>query len=94
VIIVRGSARVCPDAKRALIDAAIAVVAATKPDDGCVVYEFSLDLVDEQVFRSVEVWRDQAALDKHMDHEHTKTFLRLAGALVDGEPKMEFLNWT
>jgi quinol monooxygenase YgiN len=40
------------------------------------------------VILGVEVWRDQAALDAHMDHPHTREFLAAAGPLIDGTPTM------
>ena len=59
--------------RQALADAVLAVAAATEHDDGCMVYEFSVDLLDAEIIRNVEVWRDQKALDEHMTHDHTIT---------------------
>ena len=59
--------------RQALADAVLAVAAAAEHDDGCMVYEFSVDLLDAEIIRNVEVWRDQKALDEHMTHDHTIT---------------------
>ena len=59
--------------RQALADAVLAVAAAAEHDDGCMVYEFSVDLLDAEMIRNVEVWRDQKALDEHMTHDHTIT---------------------
>ena len=43
---------------------------------GCQLYGFYADVTNPDVILSVEVWRDQAALDAHMGHDHTQTFLQ------------------
>ena len=78
--------------RQALAEAVLVVAAATQHDDGCIVYEFSADLVDGDIIRNVEVWRDQRALDAHMTHEHTTTFLATVGNLVAGQPQMNIVN--
>jgi quinol monooxygenase YgiN len=89
VIVVSGHARVRPEARQRLIEAIVAVSAATKQDDGCFAYEFGVDLTDDAVIRNTEVWRDQAALDAHMAHDHTVAFLAGIGDCLDGDPVME-----
>lgn len=90
MIIVMGSARALPDARDELISAAATMAAATRPDDGCESYGFFIDVSDLDVVASMEVWRDQAALDAHMLHAHTTSFLDLVGSLIEGEPQMSF----
>lgn len=90
MIVVSGQARVRPEARQRLIEAIVAMSAATKHDDGCLVYEFGVDLTDDAVIRNTEVWRDQAALDAHMEHDHTVAFLAGVGDCLDGDPVMEF----
>lgn len=92
MIIVRGSARARSGMRQALADAVLAVAAATEHDDGCMVYEFSVDLLDAEIIRNVEVWRDQKALDEHMTHDHTITFMAAVGDLVDGQPQMHIVS--
>ena len=88
MLIVIGSARALPGRRPDLVSAARAVTTQTRGDDGCESYGFYADLTDEDTILSVEVWRDQAALDAHMQHPHTQEFLAAAGALVDGTPTM------
>jgi quinol monooxygenase YgiN len=90
VLIVIGSARALPGRRADLVSAARAVTSQTRGDEGCESYGFYADLADEDVILSVEVWRDQAALDAHMDHPHTQEFLAAAGPLIDGTPTMRF----
>jgi quinol monooxygenase YgiN len=90
VLIVIGSARALPGRRTELVSAMRAVTSQTRGDQGCESYGFYADLADEDVILSVEVWRDQAALDAHMDHPHTQEFLAAAGPLIDGTPTMRF----
>jgi quinol monooxygenase YgiN len=88
VLIVIGSARALPGRRDDLVAAARAVVVQTRGDEGCESYGFYADLTDEDTILSVERWRDQAALDAHMDHPHTREFIASAVGLVDGTPTM------
>ncbi|SFU07626.1 Quinol monooxygenase YgiN [Geodermatophilus amargosae] len=90
MLIVLGSATAAPGRRHELVDAARAVTAATRSDDGCLSYVFAADLDDPDVVVSVEVWRDQAALDAHMTHDHTQRFIAAVGGLQAGEPSMSF----
>lgn len=90
MIIVLGSARVRPEERDRLLGAVRDVVTATEHDEGCVSYQFAADVRDPDVIVSVEVWRDQAALDAHMEHAHTRTFIAAVSPLLDGEPTMQF----
>jgi quinol monooxygenase YgiN len=90
VLIVLGSAAAAPGKRDELIAAALEVTAATRCDDGCLSYGFAADLEDPNTISSVEVWRDQTALDAHMQHEHTRQFIARVGDLLAGEPQMSF----
>ena len=86
MLIAIGSARALPGRRDDLIAAATEIVAGTRGDDGCESYGFYADINDEGTIVSLEIWRDQAALDAHMTHSHTQTFLTAAAGLVDGIP--------
>jgi quinol monooxygenase YgiN len=90
VLIVLGSATAAPGRRDELIAAALEVSAATRGDEGCLSYSFAADLEDPETISSVEVWHDQAALDAHMEHEHTQQFLARVGGLFAGGPQMSF----
>ncbi|WP_405652721.1 putative quinol monooxygenase [Streptomyces sp. NBC_00019] len=90
VLIVIGSARALPGRRADLVSAARAVATQSRADEGCESYGFYADLTDDETILSVEIWRDQAALDAHMEHPHTQEFLAAAGSLVDGTPTMRF----
>jgi quinol monooxygenase YgiN len=90
VLIVIGSAQPRPGLREDLASAAREMAAAARDDDGCQAYGFYADLADENTILSVEIWRDQEALDAHMTHPHTQQFLDRASGLVDGTPVMAF----
>lgn len=92
MLIVIGDATAAPGRRDELVAAARAVAVATRTDRGCVAYSFSADLEDAHRVLSVEIWRDRAALDEHMGHEHTQRFLEVAPGLVAGEPTMSFFE--
>jgi quinol monooxygenase YgiN len=92
VLIVIGRATAAPGRRDDLVAAARAVAAATRGDHGCLAYSFSADLEDDDRIHSIEIWADRAALDEHMNHDHTAQFLRVAPDLVSGRPVMGFYD--
>lgn len=90
MLIVIGSARALPGRRADLVSSARTVATQSRTDEGCESYGFYADLTDDETILSVEIWRDQAALDAHMEHPHTQEFLAAAGSLVDGTPTMRF----
>ncbi|ODU70010.1 MAG: antibiotic biosynthesis monooxygenase [Novosphingobium sp. SCN 66-18] len=46
------------------------VIAATREEDGCILYAYSRDVADPEVIRVSEKWRDRAALDAHFKTAH------------------------
>jgi quinol monooxygenase YgiN len=92
VLIVIGEAVAAPGRREEMLEAVIAMAAATKADDGCASYGFYADVSRPDVILSVEVWRDQPALRAHMAHDHTAEFIATVPALVAGEPVMRFYD--
>ena len=68
MLIIVGEAEAASGRRDRMLEAAAAMAAATQSDDGCDMYGFYVDVSRPDVILSVEVWRDQAALDAHMDH--------------------------
>ncbi len=90
MLVVLSSAVAAPGRRDRLVEAARAVAAATRLDDGCVSYHFAADLDDPDRVLGVEVWADRAALDQHMAHDHTQAFLAAVPDLITGEPTSAF----
>ena len=80
-LIIAGTVRLDPGQIAALRPHAVAMMAATREEDGCVAYAFSEDLAEPGLIHVFEEWRDQAALDAHFASDHMKTW-RAAGSSV------------
>jgi len=48
----------------------IAMLAASRIEDGCLTYSYAEDVAEPGLIRVFEVWRDQAALDAHFEAPH------------------------
>jgi len=88
MLLITGTARPAPGTRDRLVAAVRDVSDATQGETGCVLYQFAFSL-DGDAITSVELWRDQAALDAHMGHEHTQRFISSLDGLLDGVPVME-----
>jgi quinol monooxygenase YgiN len=85
MLLIVGSASALPAARDRLVEAAREITAATRSDEGCLFYSFTASLDDDAIV-SVELWRDRAALDAHMTHDHTQRFLASLDGVLDGAP--------
>lgn len=66
----------------------------THEEAGCLTYALHRDTKDPDHFVHVEKWRDQAALDEHMQTPHLQQVFAALGApgLLAGRPEMWFLE--
>jgi quinol monooxygenase YgiN len=69
-IIIAGTVRVPPENLAALKPHQLAMLAASRGEDGCVTYSYGVDVAEPGLIRVFEVWRDQAALDAHFQAPH------------------------
>ena len=46
------------------------MICASRAEDGCQEYSYAEDVLDAGLIHVKEVWRDQAALDRHFASEH------------------------
>ena len=76
MIIVNGRIETTAENIAQLKDAIAAMEAASRAEDGCDDYTFSVELNDPNVIRITEKWRDMAALRKHFASDHMATFQR------------------
>lgn len=74
MIIVEGSARI-PEAAWDKATAAMAVmIRASREEEGCLEYAYSRDLLDPNLLRIIERWKDRAALVSHFAEPHMAVF--------------------
>jgi quinol monooxygenase YgiN len=70
MIIVAGSVRIPEDKIEALLPVARATLAATRKEDGCIVYSYAFDVEDRGLMRIFERWESRAHLDAHLKQPH------------------------
>ena len=84
-----GTVRVDPDAIERLRPAMEAMMAASRAEDGCLVYAYSLDLLEPGLVRVSEQWTDRAALEAHFKTPHMAVWRQaLAGQVRDRDIKL------
>ena len=69
-LIIAGTVRVPTENIEGLRPHMEAMIAASRAEDGCIDYDYALDLAEPGVVRIFEIWRDQACLDAHFKTEH------------------------
>jgi quinol monooxygenase YgiN len=73
-LIVAGTVRVPPQNLKALRPHQLAMLAASRAEDGCITYSYGEDVAEPGLIRVFEVWRDQAAIDAHFKAPHMATW--------------------
>jgi len=69
-IVILGTVRLPPERLNAARPHMAAMVAASRAEDGCIVYAYAEDVLEPGLIRVSEVWRDQASLDVHARSPH------------------------
>jgi quinol monooxygenase YgiN len=65
-IVVAGHIKVASKDREALVKVLQAHVPRVRKKDGCVAYTFAVDVVEPNVVRMSEAWRDQQSLETHL----------------------------
>lgn len=79
MIIVEGSARIPEDAWGEAIAAMETMIKASREEAGCIEYAYSRDLLDPNLLRIIERWKDKAALVSHFAEPHMAVFRQALG---------------
>ena len=69
-LIIAGVVRTPPENLEAFRPHMLAMLAASRAEEGCLEYAYAEDVADPGLIRVFEVWRDQAALDAHFQTPH------------------------
>lgn len=86
MVIIAGTARIRPEARDDLLDAARRMIAASRAEPGCTAYRYAFDIDDPDLIHFFEEWQDQAAVDAHFATPHMAEFLAALGDTLDGPP--------
>ena len=73
-LIIAGTVRVPPENLEAFKPHMVAMLTASRAEDGCLEYAYAQDVADPGLIRVYEVWCDQAALDAHFQTSHMATW--------------------
>jgi quinol monooxygenase YgiN len=72
VILVLGTIRIPPAKIDAARTAMANMIEASRREDGCVAYSYSLDILDDGLIHVVEKWRDRQSLETHFHTDHLR----------------------
>lgn len=85
MIVIAGTVRL-PEANRNKANAAMRqMIEASRAEDGCLDYSYAFDVLDPGLVRVFEMWRDQAAFDRHTTAPHLREWRASWDALGIGE---------
>ena len=83
-VVARLTAR--PDRVDETLEALTALIAPTRAEDGCILYELSHNNDDPTDFTFVEEWTTDAALDAHLESDHIRKLQSQADDLLSAPP--------
>ena len=64
------TAHLKPGTREKCVGPALACIAASRKEPGCVAYDLNFSVSDPDRMVFIEVWRDRAALDEHFQTQH------------------------
>lgn len=70
MIIVAGTVRIEPSKLSEARGIMERMISASRAEDGCIEYSYSVDVLDPRVVHVFEVWRDRATLERHFKTPH------------------------
>ncbi|MDP3853010.1 putative quinol monooxygenase [Phenylobacterium sp.] len=73
-IIIAGTVRVPSENLERFKPHMLAMLAASRAEEGCIEYSYAEDVAEPGLVRVHEVWRDQACLDAHFQTPHMATW--------------------
>jgi len=65
-VVVAGYIKVAPKDREAFVKVLQAHLPRVRKKDGCITYTLAVDVVDPNVVRMSEAWRDQQSLETHL----------------------------
>ncbi|MEO0419620.1 MAG: putative quinol monooxygenase [Pseudomonadota bacterium] len=81
MLMVIGTAKLGEGAIDAGRDALEAMITASREEDGCIDYAYSIDILDPSIMRITEKWVDEAALVTHFQTPHMAAFQQALASL-------------
>jgi quinol monooxygenase YgiN len=72
MLLIIGTIRLPADRVAAARPAMARMIAASRAEEGCIDYAYAEDVCAPGLVRVMELWRDQAALDRHFGSAHLR----------------------
>ncbi len=89
MLLIIGTVRLPPEKLADARAAMRAMVEASRAEDGCLAYGYAEDVLDPGLIHVKEMWRDQAALDRHFASAHIAAWRVTWPALGIGERDLQ-----
>jgi quinol monooxygenase YgiN len=93
-VTIAGTFRVPPQNLAAFKPHMEKMLAASRAEDGCLVYSYAEDVAEPGLIRVFEAWRDQAALDVHIKAPHMAEWRAAWPAAGAGERNLKLYEVT
>lgn len=74
MIIIAGTVRIDPAKREAAQDVIRAVITKSREEDGCIEYNYAVDVLDTSIVHVYEIWRDEKALQAHFKTDHLQVW--------------------
>jgi quinol monooxygenase YgiN len=86
MIVIAGHLKVKAESIDEVKAGALALVAATLKEDGCISYGFTQGIEDPTMFHFFEEWESDEALGGHFKQPHMAAFNKVVGGAIAGAP--------
>ncbi len=83
-VLVTGDLIARPEAFERLLEAALAHVARSRTEDGCIEHGVAVDAENPLRLKFFEIWRDAAALKTHFAQPGSAEFMDAVAAFAEG----------
>jgi quinol monooxygenase YgiN len=80
--------RARPERRDELVELARGMLLPSRNEEGCLRYDFHVDVFDPLSFLFFEEWISRDAIDAHFETPHFREFRKRIEDLVDGEPRI------
>ena len=89
MLLIIGTVRLPAENVAAARPAMRTMVERSRLEDGCIAYGYAEDVLDPGLVHVKEIWRDQAALDRHFESTHIAEWRAAWPALGIGERSLQ-----
>ena len=72
-----------PEASTKIHEELLKLIEPTRSEDGCINYDLYQDNEDPSLFFFLENWESRELLDKHLESEHIKAYLKSTEGFVE-----------